>query len=268
MKEEALFLGLLQGVTEFLPISSSGHLAIAKTAMGVRDASLSYDLVLHFSTVLAVLLYFARDITSLLMEWLYGFFNANARGWAGWRFGWAVVIGVLVTAPLGILLKPFSEAASSNLLWLGGNLWITAVFLLSSRFFRGGTRAVSVRDGFFVGILQGLGVMPGISRSGSTMWAGLFMGLTRDEAFRFSFLLSVPTIIGATLYEARDNGGGESFILSLPEGWVWGAAAAFLSGLLSLFLLRKIVSSDRWWLFSIYCMVVGASAVVMYFMRV
>jgi undecaprenyl-diphosphatase len=267
MKEEALFLGLLQGVTEFLPVSSSGHLGIAKLTLGVRDPSFSFDLVLHLATLLAVLIYFSKDILSLLMEWFCGFFNRNARSWAGWRFGWAIFFGVLVTAPIGIFLDASAASAASSLLWLGANLWITALFLLSSRFIGTSDREVGIQDGLFIGLFQGLAVMPGISRSGATMWAGLFAGLSRDEAFRFSFLLSVPTIIGATIFEAIKMGGRESFMQSLPDGWILGAAVAFVSGLISLALLRKIVASDRWWVFSIYNMIAGSVAAIIYFMR-
>jgi undecaprenyl-diphosphatase len=266
MKEEALFLGLLQGVTEFLPVSSSGHLGIAKLTLGVSDPSFSFDLVLHLATLLAVLIYFAPDILSLLMEWGYGFFNRNARSWTGWRFGWAVFVGVLVTAPIGIFLESFAASAATSLLWLGGNLWITALLLLSSKFINAGDRMVRIQDGIFIGLFQGLAVMPGVSRSGSTMWAGLLAGLSQDEAFRFSFLLSVPTIIGATLFEALKMGGRGNFIQSLPDGWISGAAVAFLSGLISLALLRKIVASDRWWAFSIYNMIAGSVAAIIYFM--
>ncbi|MDR1021449.1 MAG: undecaprenyl-diphosphate phosphatase [Synergistaceae bacterium] len=267
MKEETLFLGLLQGVTEFLPVSSSGHLGIAKIAIGIADPSFAFDLVLHLATLLAVFVFFARDIASLLMEWLFGFFNRNARAWAGWRFGWAVIAGVVVTAPIGILLEPFAARASANLLWLGGNLWITAILLLSSKSL-GRDRAVRAKDGLFVGLVQGIAVIPGISRSGSTMWAGLLLGFSRSEAFRFSFLLSVPTIAGAALYEAAKMGGGANFMQALPDGWMPAAALAFASGLASLFLLKKAVVGDRCWVFSIYNMIAGGTACILYFMGV
>jgi undecaprenyl-diphosphatase len=263
-----MFLGLLQGLTEFLPVSSSGHLGIAKAALGIDDPSFALDLVLHLATLLAVLIYFAGDIISLLAEWLCGFFNRHARAWAGWRFGWAVILGVFVTAPIGILIEPLAAYAASNLLWLGGNLWITALLLLSSKFFAGGNRAVRTKDGLFVGFFQGIAVIPGISRSGATMWAGLLSGLSRDEAFRFSFLLSVPTIIGAALYEAVKLGGGGNFAQALPEGWLPAAAAAFATGLVSLSLLRRIVTGDAWWSFSIYNMIAGGTACILYFMGV
>ena len=263
MDFEVLFLGFLQGVTEFLPISSSGHLSFAKIMMGVGDPSLSFDLVLHVATLFAVLVYFAKDIVTLLLEWLYGFFNSNARNWAGWRFGWAVILGSFITAPLGIILKPIAETASVNLLWLGGNFWLTGLLLLSTKFFSNHWETVRIRDGAIVGFIQGLAVLPGISRSGSTIWAGMLSGLSRDEAFRFSFLLSIPAIVGATFLESRDLGGRESFLAELPSAWMASAVVAFLTGLVSLIILRKLVTSDRWWLFAIYCILLGSASVVL-----
>lgn len=260
---EVIFMGLIQGVTEFLPISSSGHMSLAKIMLGVNDMSLSFDLVLHAATLLAVFVYFARDITTMLIEWIYGFFNSNARSWVGWRFGWAVVLGTLVTAPIGIALKAAEQTAASNLLWLGGNYWITGLLLLSTKFISEGWAPVKIRDGLIVGVVQGLSVFPGISRSGSTIWAGLLRGLSRDEAFRFSFLLSIPAILGACTYESSQLGGWDAFMSDLPSGWMLSAALAFVSGLLSLIILKRLVTSEKWWLFAIYCIILGSTSVVM-----
>jgi undecaprenyl-diphosphatase len=109
--------------------------------------------------------------------------------------------------------------------------------------------------------MQGLAVFPGISRSGATIWAGLALGFSREEAFRFSFLLSAPAIIGAAILEARDLGFSD-FAGSLPEGWLSGAIVAFFSGLFSLIMLRRLVTSDKWWGFSFYCIGLGGIAVV------
>ena len=267
MHFDALTLGLLQGLTEFLPVSSSGHLGIAQILMGAEEPNLAFDLTLHMATLLAVAIFFYRDIAVLFTEWLYGFFNRKARSWAGWRFGWAMILGTAITGPLGILLKPWAEIASMNLLWLGANLWITALLLLSTKYMADGRELVSIRTGAIAGFVQGLAVMPGISRSGSTIWIGLLCGLSREEAFRFSFLLSIPAIVGATLYEARDLGGSAEFFSALPDGWIFGAFVAFVSGLGSLFLLRRLLVSDRWRFFAFYCMLIGSVAIVSSLMR-
>lgn len=262
MNPDVVLMGMLQGITEFLPISSSGHLSLAKAVLGFAEPNLQFDLILHMATLFSIIVYFFNDIITLLMEWFYGFLNRNARNWPGWRFGWAVIFGSMITAPLGFLIKPYAETAAVNLLWLGGNFWITGFLLLSSRFIAEGDRSVRIRDGAFVGLIQGLAVMPGISRSGSTIWAALVAGLSRDEAFKFSFLLSVPAIVGATFFEAKDVGGFDSFFSSLPPGWIVGAVFSFLSGLVSLILLKKLVTSEKWWFFSIYCILIGCVAVI------
>lgn len=262
MDSEVIGLGILQGITEFLPVSSSGHLSLFKILFGIKRASLSFDLVLHISTLLAVVVYFARDIAKLFIEWLYGFLNANARTWAGWRMGWAVIIGTLVTAPIGLMLKSVEHAASSNILWLGGNFWITGILLLTTKFFRPTYGSVQIKDGLIAGIAQGVAVLPGISRSGSTICAGLLSGLAREDAFRFSFMLSIPAIVGATILEAKDLGGYHAFISDLPTDWGASSIAAFLSGIFSLVILKRLVTSDRWWMFSLYCILLGTTAVV------
>ncbi|MDR0764840.1 MAG: undecaprenyl-diphosphate phosphatase [Synergistaceae bacterium] len=256
----ALILGLVQGVTEFLPVSSSGHLSLAKIIASFDNVPMAYDIVLHAATLMAVVIYFARDIVSILFEWFYGFVNANARRWAGWRFGWAVIVGTLVTAPFGILLKPLVTSAASDLLWLGVNFTVTGLLLLSSRFISEGDAAVDTRSGILIGLLQGIAVFPGISRSGATIWGGLVSGISRRDAFKFSFLLSVPAVTGAVLLELYDLG-LPGFAASLPEGWIWGAAAAFCSGMISLILLAKLVLSDRLWVFSLYCFALGGFAI-------
>jgi undecaprenyl-diphosphatase len=261
----ALILGLVQGLTEFLPVSSSGHLSLAKIAASLDNVPMAYDIVLHAATLMAVIIFFSRDIISMLFEWCYGFVNVNARRWTGWRFGWAVIAGSLVTAPFGIFLKPLVTYASSNLLWLGVNFTVTGLLLLSSRLISEGDAPVVPRSGIFAGLLQGVAVLPGISRSGATIWSGLVYGLSRRDAFKFSFLLSVPAIIGAVLLELHELG-MRGFAASLPEGWIWGAVAAFCSGMISLVVLAKLVASDRLWGFSLYCFALGGFAIFYFLM--
>ena len=260
MNPENVILGLVQGITEFLPVSSSGHLGLAKVVAGYKDASLAYDIVLHASTLLAVVIYFFRDIITLLFEWFYGFFNVNARRWPGWRFGWAVLLGTAVTAPFGIFLKPFVLNMSLNTLWLGINFLVTGALIFSSCFILPGDEPIRIKNGIFAGIMQGLAIFPGISRSGSTIWAGLVSGMSKEDAFRFSFLLSIPAITGATILEARELG-FSGFFSALPEGWFIGAGTAFVSGLLSLIILKKLITNEKWWIFSVYCMILGVSSV-------
>lgn len=268
MDHRILILGFIQGFTEFLPVSSSGHLALAQIFFGLEMPPLSYDLVLHAATMAATVLFFLNDIVRLFTEWVWGFFSKDKRVLNGWSVGWAVIIGTLVTGAIGMIIKDFAEEAIMNSLMVGIGLVITGVVLISSRFMRKGLGRVSPFDGIFVGIAQGIAVMPGISRSGMTMMAGTAAGISREEVFRFSFLLSIPAILGAALIQATEVGGFGAFISSLPQGWHLGAAAAFISGLASLFVLKKLVIASKWWLFGIYCLTIGSLSIVISFLGV
>lgn len=267
MNINVLVLGLIQGLTEFLPVSSSGHLALAKIFLGMEMPPLSYDLVLHAATALATVLFFLTDIWDTLVAWFKGFFNRKFRRSSGWSMGWAVIAGTVITGVIGIAVKDLAEEAMQNSLFVGCALCFTGVVLVSARFLRQGLTTVRIKDGFLVGLAQGLAVWPGISRSGMTIMAGQLSGLNKEEAFRFSFFLSLPAIFGATILQTFDLGGWNSFVSSLPDQWYVGAAVSFVSGLISLFVLKKLVISSKWWLFGIYCLVIGLSTVVISYME-
>ena len=252
----SLLLGLLQGVTEFLPVSSSGHLALLQMFLGYGEAPLAFDVVLHVATMLATIVYFRRDILVLSREFCSGFAKSSGRATPGWRIGWAVVAGTVVTAIVGLPLKPLVERALSSPTLVGAGLCVTAALLFLSGASRDGTSRMTLRCGLIVGLAQGIAVLPGISRSGATLAAGLRSGLDRDESFRFSFLLSLPAIAGAVVLEFRHGLSSAG----LPEGWYWGALVAFLSGYAALGLLRRFVTGGRLRVFSIYCACLGALA--------
>ena len=261
MDYKMILLGLIQGLTEFLPVSSSGHLALAQIFLGTTMPPLSYDLILHVATMLATVLFFLFDIISLLKGWLSGFVPSNNRHGAGWPMGWAVIVGTIVTGAIGVYAKDFVETATQNSLLVGLGLVFTGVVLIVCSFLRQGYGKVRVTDGLFVGLAQGVATLPGVSRSGMTMMMGLVVGLSREEAFRFSFLLSIPAICGATLLQAFDMGGWHGFVSSLPSGWFIGAVCAFVSGFIALAILKRIVIASKWWIFGVYCLLVGGAAV-------
>lgn len=266
MNTEVLFLGLIQGLTEFLPVSSSGHLALAQIFMGTNMPPLSFDLVLHIATAFATIVFFFPDIVSLFLQWIRGFTDKDARKNAGWSTGWAVLSGTVVTAAIGLFMKDYAEVAMLNSLMVGCGLTFTGFLLLFSSFVNIGLGRVRLADGFFVGIAQGLAVMPGISRSGMTIVAGLMSGLSREEAFRFSFLLSIPAILGAAIVQSMELGGWQAFIAALPPQWYLGAIVAFISGFAALVVLRRIVLSSKWWIFGVYCLILGISVITVTYM--
>lgn len=257
-------LGILQGLTEFLPVSSSGHLAIFQNLMGFENPPFAYDLVLHGATLLATLLFFRRVWLRVLRDWLEGWRLPPGKRSAGWKTGWSVLGGTAVTACVGYPLKGAVESAMGSLPLVGALLLVNAgiLFLAGRMAGRSKEKAVTLPIGLGVGFVQGLAVFPGISRSGSTICSGLFLGLSPEAAFDFSFLMSLPSVAGAILLEALDAGGLQDFVLGLPHGWWIGAGAAFLSGLFALSILRRFVISGRWNLFAWYTAGLGILAVL------
>ncbi|MCL2009408.1 MAG: undecaprenyl-diphosphate phosphatase [Synergistaceae bacterium] len=256
-----LFLGIVQGATEFLPVSSSGHLALLQIFFGMeQDGLLAFDVVLHCATILVVLIFFRNDIFTFLTQWLRGFFSRENREAEGWSYGWAVLAGSAVTACLALPLKGAVEAAMTSRLAVGAGLLVTAGLLCVVPLFPERGKNSLIKAALVVGLVQGLAVFPGISRSGSTIAAALFMGLAASEAFRLSFLMSVPAILGAAFLEALHVLRGPA--LTFPNGWVLSALAAFLVGYSSLVFLRRLVLSGKWAYFGVYCFFLGLAAVV------
>ena len=252
MDLKIIFLGAIQGLTEFLPISSSAHLSFFQMLFGYQNM-LGYDIVLHFATLLAVLFFFRKDILSLAIEWLSGFFKPEYRKRTGWRYGWIILFGNIVTASIALPLKTLVEKAKESPIIVAAGLFFTSLLLWYMRdlFKKSRAREISFGSGLLVGFTQGIAVIPGISRSGSTIFMGRLAGLPSEEAFRFSFLISIPAIAGATFLEVLEMFKiGE---VTLPSYWWLGALLAFSLGLFSLILLRRFVISGRWKVFSVYC---------------
>ncbi|MDR2527961.1 MAG: undecaprenyl-diphosphate phosphatase [Synergistaceae bacterium] len=254
---QTLALGAVQGAAEFLPVSSSGHLALLQTFFGMSsDGLLAFDLLLHCATALAVLIFFREDATAFLGQWCKGLFSGETRASEGWRYGWLTLAGTAMTALVALPLKGAVEAAMASPLMVGCGFLTTAGLLCLAPLAQE-RRGLTLAAALVVGLAQGLAVFPGVSRSGATIAAALFMGLPAAEAFRFSFLMSVPAILGASLLE-----GLEFPRAPLPMGWPWAALLAFALGCCSLSLLRRLVLSGRWAYFGLYCFLLGLVAVV------
>ena len=246
----ALLLGLIQGLTEFLPVSSSGHLALAQMLIpGFSQPGVLFDAVLHVGTASAVVWFERRQI----LEW------ASSR--TGWRMLGLLVVGTLATAVVGLLLRDVAEASFVKPLWVGVFLVVTGLVVAATRFLAGGDRdeeGMSWRQAAVIGLLQGAAVFPGLSRSGTTIAAGLGVGLDRRWAARFSFLLGVPAIAGVTVAELvaqRDvlTGHSAEFFIACALG----AIAAALSGYVALKIVLRTLSSRVFHRFSWYCLPLG-----------
>ena len=251
---QSVWQGLIQGLTEFLPVSSSGHLAIFQHLTGTGEPSLVFDLVLHLATVCATLLFFAKDIVRLLCEFFTGFAKGGEKK-EGWRFGWAVIAGSVPTAAIGLFLEPLVKSLGSSMTAVGAALLATSALMFLLCFIGGGKRDINVATGIAVGIAQGLAVFPGISRSGATIASGILCGLRSPQAFEFSFLLSLPAIVGASLLEFKDI----DLTAALPDGWLIASALAFFSGLAALYALRGAVIKGKFLVFGAYCFVLGSA---------
>jgi len=203
---QVVVLAILQGLTEFLPVSSSGHLAIASRVFFSGDAGASFTAVTQLGTEFAVLLYFARDIGRIVTAWFRGLFAPEHRT-ADYRLGWFVIIGTIPIGLIGLLLKDEIRTAARNLWAIAIALIVFSAVIAAAEYVgRQGRRVehLTWRDGVIVGLAQCLALLPGVSRSGATISAGLFLGMNRELAARFGFLLAIPAVFASGLFSLPD----------------------------------------------------------------
>ncbi len=257
---EALILGLIQGFTEFLPVSSSGHLEIGKAIFGIHSAqSMTFTVVVHAATVMSILVVFRKDIAALFKS-LFTFKNNEDN-----RYIIKLLISAIPVVILGILYADKLENLfTGNILLVGSMLILTGGILMWANFAKGGKRKINFLDAIIIGIAQAIAVIPGISRSGSTISAALILGNKKSEAARFSFLMVIIPILGAVGKDIYDNyissSAGTVEHIS-PLVLVVGFVTAFLSGLLACSWMIKIVKNSKLIYFAIYCMAIGLFAV-------
>jgi undecaprenyl-diphosphatase len=238
---QAIVLGLVQGLTEFLPISSSGHLRIVPAFFGWDDPGAAFTAVIQLGTMAAVLLYFRRDLWRIAVAWLRSLRDPEVRGDLDARMGWYIILGTIPIGILGLVFKDPIETKFRNLELIGTTLIVFGLVMLAaeavSRRDRQ-LREITRRDGLLIGCAQALALVPGVSRSGATISAGLFLNFDRAAAARYSFLLSVPAVVLSGLFELRHAGEG-----NLPIGaTALATLLAFVTGYASIaFLLRYLV---------------------------
>jgi undecaprenyl-diphosphatase len=269
---QALFLGVLQGITEFLPISSSGHLVLAQHLLGLRESQLFFDIAVHVGTLMAVFLVFRSDL-ALIFEGCLRILRrtpssqtnpASAHLDMGVNMALMILVGSLPTALIGFFFRDLFHRffASPAIVALG--LWTTGFFLLWSRWSKPQDKNLDnprVLDALVIGLAQGAAISPGVSRSGVTITVGMLLGLGPDLAFRFSFLLSIPAILGALASEAFHLGGNHPEWPVLAVGFF----SAFFVGWIALQFLRSLVGRGKLFYFAPYCFVLGAIALFIAF---
>lgn len=250
---QSLLLGALQGVAEFLPISSSGHLVLLRNVMNLGDIPLLYDVLLHVSTLIVVIIVFRKKILSILSSiwrWLRRASAPEDR--ENLNLTLYILVATVVTGGVGLVLSGFEEIFFRKPRLVSLLFLITALILISTLLVRG--RRDYLQMGIFgaliVGLAQGIGVLPGISRAGITISVALLWGLDRQRAGEFSFLIVIPAILGALLLQLREA--GSLFEVVDPAALVAGFAASLVVGLISLLLLLTVIRKGRLALFSIY----------------
>lgn len=256
---QVIVLSLVQGLTEFLPVSSSGHLRIISTLFWGEDAGASFTAVVQLGTEAAVLVYFAKDIWRILLAWFAGLTDKSKRNF-DYRMGWMVIFGTIPVGLLGFLGKDFIR---ENL----RNLWITAAMLVLFSFVfiiaeRMGRRErsfdqLTMRDALWMGLAQCLALIPGVSRSGGTVSAGLFLGLDREVATRFSFLLAIPAVLASGLFSLPDAFSPEAGQAASGLQLFVGTAIAFAVGYASIAWLLRFVAHHSFAWFAAWRIPVG-----------
>jgi undecaprenyl-diphosphatase len=261
---QAVVLGIIQGLTEFLPISSSAHLRILPEILGWGDPGAAFTAVIQIGTELAVLLFFWKDIWRIGTMWGKSLFRPEYRGHLDARMGWFIIIGSLPIVVLGIALKDVIEQDFRSL-WIIGTMLIVLGLVLGLADRIGGTdktlKHITLRDAILMGLAQALALVPGVSRSGATLSMGRFLGYEREAATRYAFLLAIPAVIGAGLFELKDIPDGDNLY-----GWgptLVATIVSFVVGYAAIAWLLRYVTTHSYTLFVIYRVVLGAATLLL-----
>lgn len=266
----AIILGAVQGISEFLPISSSGHLVLVPALLSI-ETGLAFDTILHIGTLVAIFTFFWKDIINLIKGFILSIidltegvdiFKRELHRVPEKRFAWLIIVGTIPTGIMGILLKDAIETIFRGTLFVGIFLLVTAAVLYYSERHSSGQitqKDMSFKQALIVGICQGLAVFPGISRSGSTIASGLCLGLNREYAARYSFLLSIPAVIGAGLIQIKDIATLDASVSVLLAGFI----SSVIFGYLSIKLLMKMIKGWSLDIFAYYCTIIGIITIIL-----
>ncbi|MFQ5561822.1 MAG: undecaprenyl-diphosphate phosphatase [Nitrospinota bacterium] len=252
---DAVLLGLVQGLTEFLPISSSGHLVIAQHLLtGFKQPGILFDVILHFGSLIAVLLFFKKEIQNIIKGIVQG--EKRERAQAVY-----IIAGTIPTVIIALIFNDVIDDFFHSVTLVGVMLIVTGTFLfLSGKLKKQDKSDVTLWDALIIGTVQGIAIIPGVSRSGITISAALFRKVDPVAAGRFSFLLSIPAIIGAVILEGRHL---SSLDPGLLPTYLTGAIAALLSGLASIKVLMVFLKSRRFSVFAYYCWILGSLTIIL-----
>jgi len=264
---QAIILGVVQGLTEFLPVSSSAHLVFMTDILGLPQ-NVAFDTILHLGTLVAVVGYFWKDILTIISAFISsvldifkGKFKEGLKEKPFKKLSWLLLIGTIPAGLAGILLQKQFEALFSDVIYVGFFLIVTGLLLWGAERVKPGTKDVkdiTFKNAIVIGIFQAIAIAPGISRSGATISAGLFCGLNRELAARYSFLLSIPAILGAAVVQMRHINSLDISTITLIAGFV----SALIFGYLAIKLLLKIIKERTLMIFAYYCWIVGLAVII------
>jgi len=239
-------MSVIQGVAEWLPISSSGHLALMHNFFGFQ--SLSFDVFLHFASILAVLFIFRKDIIQLL----------NLRKKENLNYIFFIILGIIPAGLVGVLFKDQIESFFSSLFYLGIFFIVSGILIYSTKFAQVKQKKIGLFDSLFIGVFQAVAILPGISRSGATISSGIFRGIKKEEAVKFSFFMAIPIVLGAAVIELKDLVATNLDYSLLIVSFI----ITFLVSLFTIKLLLKIIKTDKFYLFGVYNFVLGILVVI------
>ncbi len=265
---QSIILGIIQGLTEFLPISSSGHLVIFQHLFGMKEPELFFDISVHMGTLVAVIIFFRKEIWSIILSVVNSVrlllkkqaSLADVYKNPDIKLTLLIIIGSVPTAFLGLIFKEIADQLFSSVFIVGCTLIITGSFLWLTRMVKNNVKNIegfSIKNALVIGVAQGIAIIPGISRSGSTIAAGFFLGLDRETATRYSFLLSIPAILGAEVLGLKDVSAH-----AIDATIIFGTLTAGIVGYGALNLLVYMVKKGQLHVFAPYCWVVGIAALV------
>ena len=262
---KVIILGIVQGLTEFLPVSSSGHLVLAAEILNFHEEGVAFEVFVHLGTLLSVLIVFRKDVIKMILapfQFITSRFNhEDTKPYLLWDL--YIIIGTIPAAVIGLTFKSKIEATFSNIYLVIIMLAITGTILLLSRFMAKRDQKMTLVKSFIIGISQAFAILPGISRSGSTIVTGIFLGIDKEQAARFSFLLAIPAILGASVIKIKDLFEMDNY--STPISYlVLGAIISFISGYFAILWLLDIVKKGKLEWFAIYCYLIVILSSVWY----
>jgi undecaprenyl-diphosphatase len=268
----AILLGIVEGLSEFLPISSTGHLTVVEKLLGypIDDAGITaFTAIIQVGAILAAILYFLKDIVRLAVAWFKGLFSKEARSNPDYRLGWGVIVGSIPIAIVGLALQKIIEGGLRNLWVVAGALilWSVVLFLADRASVQSaprgtprGEESMTIMDALILGLWQCVALIPGVSRSGATISGGLFRGIDRVTATRWSFFLGIPALLGAGALQAVKA----SKSIHATVGWgptAIGTVVAFVVAYVSIAWLLRFVAHNRFTAFVIYRVVAGVAVI-------